>query len=164
MTLDEKPRVDVESLSTGSIGLNEALGIGGLPRGRIIEIYGPESSGKTTMALTVVAQAQSKGMECAFIDAEHAMDPQYATKLGVDIKKLLIAQPGSGEEALQIVDALVRGGKVGVIVIDSVAALVPKAEIEGEIGEVKIGALARLMSQSLRMLTGNVAKAGTLVG
>lgn len=163
MTLDEKPNVDVEALSTGSIGLDTALGIGGLPRGRIIEIFGPESSGKTTLALSVVAQAQRKGWECAFIDAEHAMDPQYAKKLGVDVSRLLISQPGSGEEALQIVDALVRGGKVGVVVIDSVAALTPRAEIEGEIGEIKVGALARLMSQSMRMLTGSVAKSKTIV-
>lgn len=163
MTLNETPRVDVDALSTGSLGLNHALGIGGLPRGRIIEVYGPESSGKTTLALSVIAQAQMLGEECAFIDAEHAMDPQYAAKLGVNISKLLISQPGSGEEAMQITDALVRGGKVGVIVIDSVAALTPRAEIEGEIGEIKVGALARLMSQSMRMLTGSVAKSKTIV-
>lgn len=163
MMLNEKPRVDVESLSTGSLGLDYALGIGGLPRGRIIEVFGPESSGKTTLALGVVAEAQRRGWDCAFIDAEHAMDPQYAQKLGVKIEKLLIAQPGSGEEAMQMVDALVRGGKIGVIVIDSVAALTPKAEIEGEIGDIKVGALARLMSQSMRVLTGNVAKSKTIV-
>lgn len=163
MTLNEKPNVDVEALSTGSIGLNAALGIGGLPRGRIIEIFGPESSGKTTLALTVVAQAQRKGQECAFIDAEHGMDPQYAKKLGVDTSKLLISQPDNGEQAMQIVDALVRGGKIGVIVVDSVAALTPRAEIEGEVGEIKVGALARLMSQSMRMLTASVAKSKTIV-
>lgn len=163
MMLNEKPRVDVESLSTGSLGLDHALGIGGLPRGRIIEVFGPESSGKTTLALGVVAEAQKRGWDCAFIDAEHAMDPQYAQKLGVNTNKLLIAQPGSGEEAMQMVDALVRGGKIGVIVVDSVAALTPKAEIEGEIGEIKVGALARLMSQSMRVLTGNVAKSKTIV-
>ncbi len=153
----------MECLSTGSIGVDHALGIGGLPRGRIIEIFGPESSGKTTLALSVIAQAQKKGMECAYIDAEHAMDPIYATKLGVDIKKLLISQPSNGEEGMQIVDLLVRGGRTGVIVIDSVAAMTPRAEIEGEVGEVKIGALARLMSQSLRMLTGSIAKSNTIV-
>jgi recombination protein RecA len=163
MTLNEKPNVDVDALTTGSIGLNAALGIGGLPRGRIIEVFGPESSGKTTLALTVIAQAQHKGEECAFIDAEHGMDPQYAKKLGVDINKLLISQPDNGEQAMQIVDALVRGGKVGVIVVDSVAALTPRAEIEGEVGEIKVGALARLMSQSMRMLTGSVAKSKTIV-
>lgn len=163
MTLDEKPNVDVDALTTGSIGLDAALGIGGLPRGRIIEIYGPESSGKTTLSLSVIAQAQRKGWQCAFIDAEQAMDPQYAQKLGVDTSKLLISQPGSGEEAMQITDALVRGGQVGVIVIDSVAALTPRAEIEGEIGDIKVGALARLMSQSMRVLTGSVAKSNTIV-
>lgn len=163
MTLDEKPNVDVEALSTGSIGLDSILGIGGLPRGRIIEVYGPESSGKTTLALSVIAQAQQKGWDCAFIDAEHAMDPQYAKRLGVDITKLLISQPGSGEEAIDIVDALVRGGKIGVIVVDSVAALVPKAELEGAIDEIKVGALARLMSKAMRVLTGSVAQSKTIV-
>lgn len=163
MTLEEKPNVDVDALPTGSIGLDAAIGIGGLPRGRIIEIYGPESSGKTTLSLSVIAQAQRKGLQCAFIDAEQAMDPQYAIKLGVDTSKLLIAQPGSGEEAMQITDALVRGGQVGVIVIDSVAALTPRAEIEGEIGDIKVGALARLMSQSMRVLTASVAKSNTIV-
>jgi recombination protein RecA len=163
MTLNEKPNVDVDALTTGSIGLNAALGIGGLPRGRIIEIFGLESSGKTTLALTVVAQAQHNGEECAFIDAEHGMDPQYAKKLGVDIDKLLISQPDNGEQAINIVDALVRGGKVGVIVIDSVAALTPKAELEGDIEEQKPGALARLMSKSMRVLAGSVAKSDTIV-
>lgn len=163
MTLDETPRVDVESLPSGSLGVDLAIGIGGYPRGRIVEIFGPESSGKTTLALHAIAEAQRRGWECAFIDAEHAMDPQYAAKLGVDTSKLLIAQPGTGEDAMQIVDALVRGGKVGVIVVDSVAALTPRAEIEGEIGEVKIGALARLMSQSLRMLTASIHSSNTIV-
>lgn len=163
MVLDEKPAVDVEALDTGSIGLDMALGIGGLPRGRIVEIYGPESSGKTTLALSVVAQAQRRGWDCAFIDAEHAMDPLYANRLGVKTDKLLICQPGTGEEAMQIVDSLVRGGKVGVIVVDSVAALTPRAELEGEIGDIKVGALARLMSQSLRMLTASVARSKTIV-
>lgn len=163
MMLSETPNVDVEALSTGSIGLNAALGIGGLPRGRIVEIFGPESSGKTTLALHVVAEAQKLGQTCVFVDAEHAMDPQYAKKLGVDIEKLLISQPGSGEEALQMVDALVQGGKVAVIVVDSVAALTPRSEIEGEIGDVKMAALARLMSQSLRKLTAVVHRSNTIV-
>lgn len=163
MRLNEKRMVDVDALPTGSIGLDWALGIGGYPKGRIIEIYGPESSGKTTVALHAVANAQQMGLECAFIDAEHAMDPVYAKKLGVKIDKLLIAQPGSGEEGLQIVDALVRGGKTGLIVVDSVAALTPKSEIEGEIGEMKVGAQARLMSQALRILTGAVSNSGTIV-
>lgn len=163
MMLQEKPNVDVEALSSGSIGLDYALGIGGYPKGRIIEIYGPESSGKTTMTLHAIAEAQKRGMSCAFIDAEHAMDPRYAKQLGVQTDKLLISQPNNGEEAMQIVDALVRGGEVGVIVIDSVAALTPRAEIEGEIGEIKIGALARLMSQSLRILTASVHKSNTIV-
>lgn len=163
MTLNEKPNVDVNALSTGSLGLDWALGIGGYPRGRIIEIFGPESSGKTTLALHAVANAQMMGEECAFIDAEHAMDPQYAKKLGVKTDKLLISQPDHGEQALSIVDALVRGGKMGVVVIDSVAALTPLAEIEGEIGEQKVGAHARLMSKAMRVLTAEVAKSKTIV-
>ncbi len=163
MMLNEKANVDIDALSTGSIGLDWALGIGGFPRGRIIEIFGPESSGKTTLALHAIANAQMKGEECAFIDAEHAMDPQYAKRLGVKIEKLLISQPGNGEEALQIVDALVRGGKMGVIVVDSVAALTPKSEIEGEIGEQKIGAQARMMSQAMRVLTSVIQKSNTIV-
>lgn len=163
MMLDEKPNVDVESLPTGSLGLDLALGIGGYPRGRIVEIFGPESSGKTTMALHAVAEAQKKGWECAFIDAEHSMDPQYAKKLGVDTSKLLISQPSCGEEAMQIADHLVQGGKVKLIVVDSVAALTPRAEIEGEIGDIKVGALARLMSQSMRMLTGSIHKQEAII-
>jgi len=163
MKLGEQPNVDVDALPTGSMGLDAALGIGGFPRGRIIEIYGPESSGKTTLALHAIAQAQARGQACAFIDAENAMDPQYAKKLGVNIDELLISQPDTGEQGLQIVDELVQSGKVGVIVIDSVAALAPKAEIEGEIGDVKIGALARLMSAGLRKLTNTVSKSKTIV-
>jgi len=163
MTLGERPRVDIEAISTGSIGLDHALGIGGLPRGRVIEIYGPESSGKTTLALHVVAQAQKKGGICAFVDAEHAMDPLYSKNLGVKIKELLISQPDTGEQALEIVESLVRSGKVDVIVIDSVAALTPKDEIEGEMGAHHVGKQARLMSQALRKLTAIVAKSKTTV-
>ena len=163
MMLNDKPNVGIDSLPTGSVGVDIALGIGGLPKGRIIEIFGPESSGKTTLALHCIAEAQKRGWDCAFIDAEHAMDPQYAKKLGVNTEKLLISQPSNGEEAMQIVDALVRSEKMGVIVVDSVASLTPKSEIEGEIGDVKIGALARLMSQSLRVLTGSIHKSNTIV-
>lgn len=163
MMLGEKPNVDVEAISTHSLGLNHALGIGGLPRGRIVEIYGAESSGKTTMALHVIAEAQKAGGTCAFVDAEHGMDPQYAKKLGVKIDELLISQPSNGEEALRIVDSLVSTGKIAVVVVDSVAALVPKAEIEGEIGATLMGAQARMMSQAMRMLTANIAKTKTLV-
>lgn len=163
MMLGEKPNVDVESISTHSIGLNYSLGIGGLPRGRIVEIYGAESSGKTTLSLHVVAEAQKAGGICAFVDAEHSMDPQYARKLGVEIDNLLISQPNNGEEALRIVDSLVKTGKISVVVVDSVAALTPKAEIEGEIGSVLMGAQARMMSQAMRMLTANIAKTNTLV-
>ncbi len=163
MMLDQKGDVDVDALSTGSIGLDWALGIGGLPRGRIIEIFGPESSGKTTLGLHCIANAQMLGEDCAFIDAEHAMDPQYAKRLGVNISKLLISQPSNGEEGLQIVDALVRGGKMGVIVVDSVAALTPKAEIEGEIGDQHVGRQARLMSQAMRVLNSTIEKSNTLV-
>ena len=162
MKLDEKPNVDVGAISTGSIGLDHALGIGGMPRGRIVEIYGNESCGKTTLALHVVAQAQKKGI-CAFVDAEHALDPQYAKKLGVRTDQLLISQPSSGEEALQIVDSLVRGGKIDVIVVDSVAALVTQSEIDGQIGDAHMAPQARMMSQSMRMLTPNIAKTNTLV-
>lgn len=163
MTLDETPSVAIEALNTGSMGLDYALGIGGLPRGRIIEVFGPESSGKTTLALHIIAEAQKRGWDAAFIDAEHAMDPAYAKRLGVNTSKLLIAQPGSGEEALQIVDALIRGEKVGVVVVDSVAALTPRAQIEGEIGDQHVGRQARLMSQSLGILTGSIAKSKTIV-
>jgi recombination protein RecA len=154
---------DVQAVSTGSLGLDIALGIGGLPRGRVVEIYGPESSGKTTLTLSVIAQMQKMGGNAAFIDAEHALDPQYATKLGVDISELLISQPDNGEQALEIADMLVRSGSVDMVVIDSVAALVPKAEIEGEMGEPQMGLQARLMSQALRKLTANIKRSNTLV-
>jgi recombination protein RecA len=163
MTLDETKRVDVEAISTGSIGLDDALGIGGLPRGRIIEIFGPESSGKTTLSLHAVAEAQKEGGICAFIDAEHAMDPEYAKNLGVKLDELLVSQPDNGEQALEIVESLVRSGKLDVIVIDSVAALTPRDEIEGEMGAHHVGKQARLMSQALRKLTGIVAKSKTVV-
>jgi len=163
MTLDETKHVDIESVSTGSIGLDDALGIGGFPRGRIIEIYGPESSGKSTLALHTVAEAQKEGGICAFIDAEHAMDPVYAGNLGVKLDELLISQPDNGEQALEIVESLVRSGKLDVIVIDSVAALTPRDEIEGEMGAHHVGKQARLMSQALRKLTGIVAKSKTVV-
>lgn len=163
MMLNEKPKVDVDAISTGSIGIDAAIGIGGLPRGRVVEMYGPESSGKTTLALHVIAEAQKRGLACAFVDAEHAMDPEYAAKIGVQTDKLFISQPENGEQAMQIIDALVRGGEVGVVVVDSVAALTPRAEIEGEIGEVKIGALARLMSQSLRVLSGSISRSKCIV-
>ena len=163
MKLGEKPRVNVEAIPTGSLGLDVALGVGGLPRGRIIEIYGPESSGKTTLTLHVIAEAQKKGGVCAFIDAEHAMDPEYSKKLGVKIEELLISQPDTGEQALEIVESLVRTGKIDVIVIDSVAALTPKDEIEGDMGAHHVGKQARLMSQALRKLTAIVAKSKTIV-
>lgn len=163
MTLDETKHVDIDSVSTGSIGLDDALGIGGLPRGRIVEIYGPESSGKTTLSLHAVAEAQKEGGICAFIDAEHAMDPEYAAAIGVKLDELLISQPDHGEQALEIVESLVRSGKIDVIVIDSVAALTPKDEIEGEMGAHHVGKQARLMSQALRKLTGIVAKSKTVV-
>ncbi|MEE1563109.1 MAG: recombinase RecA, partial [Alphaproteobacteria bacterium] len=150
--------VEMDSTSTGSLGLDIALGIGGLPRGRVVEIYGPESSGKTTLALHVVAEAQKTGGTCAFVDAEHALDPAYARKLGVDVDNLLISQPDAGEQALEITDTLVRSGAVDVLVIDSVAALVPRAELEGEMGDSHMGLHARLMSQALRKLTGSIAK------
>lgn len=163
MMLGEKPHVDVNSISTGSIGLDAALGVGGMPRGRIIEIFGPESSGKTTLSLHVIAEAQKKNGICAFIDAEHAMDPEYAKRLGVKINELLISQPDTGEQALEIVESLVRSGKIDVIVIDSVAALTPKDEIEGDMGAHHVGKQARLMSQALRKLTAIVAKSKTIV-
>jgi recombination protein RecA len=154
---------DIEVVSTGSLGLDIALGIGGLPRGRVVEIYGPESSGKTTLTLSVIAEMQKLGGTAAFIDAEHALDPQYAAKLGVDVEQLLISQPDNGEQALEIADMLVRSSSVDVVVIDSVAALVPKAEIEGEMGEPQMGLQARLMSQALRKLTANIKRSNTLV-
>jgi len=155
--------MDIETVSTGSLGLDIALGVGGLPKGRIVEIYGPESSGKTTLALHTVAEAQKKGGICAFIDAEHALDPVYARKLGVNIDELLISQPDTGEQALEICDTLVRSGAVDVLVVDSVAALVPKAELEGEMGESLPGLQARLMSQALRKLTASINKSNTMV-
>jgi recombination protein RecA len=155
--------VEIESISTGSLGLDIALGIGGLPRGRIIEIYGPESSGKTTLALQVVAEAQKAGGACAFVDAEHALDPSYAAKLGVNLDDLLISQPDAGEQALEIADTLVRSGALDVLVIDSVAALVPRAELEGEMGDSHVGLQARLMSQALRKLTGSISKSRCMV-
>lgn len=163
MKLGDKPHVDIDAVSTGSIGLDKALGVGGLPRGRIVEIFGPESSGKTTLSLHVVAEAQKKGGICAFIDAEHAMDPEYSKKLGVKIDDLLISQPDTGEQALEIVESLVRSGKIDVIVVDSVAALTPKDEIEGDMGAHHVGKQARLMSQALRKLTSIVAKSKTIV-
>ena len=162
MRLGQNTNIDIEAVSTGSLGIDIALGIGGMPKGRIIEIYGPESSGKTTLALSVVAQSQKKGGTCAFIDAEHALDPSYAKKIGVDIENLLISQPDSGEQALEIADTLVRSGAIDVLVVDSVAALVPKAELEGEMGDSHMGLQARLMSQALRKLTATVARSNTL--
>ncbi len=155
--------VEVEAISTGSLGLDLALGIGGLPRGRIIEVYGPESSGKTTLALHVVAEAQKTGGTCAFVDAEHALDPVYARKLGVDVEELLISQPDTGEQALEIADTLVRSGAIDVLVIDSVAALVPRAELEGEMGDTHVGLQARLMSQALRKLTASISRSRCMV-
>jgi len=155
--------LDVEVISTGSLGLDIALGVGGLPRGRVVEIYGPESSGKTTLALHTIAEAQKKGGICAFVDAEHALDPVYARKLGVNVDDLLISQPDAGEQALEIADTLVRSGAIDVLVVDSVAALVPRAELEGEIGDVQPGSQARLMSQALRKLTASISKSRTMV-
>ena len=163
MKLGENNVVEIESISTGSLGLDIALGIGGLPRGRIIEIYGPESSGKTTLALHVAAEAQKAGGVCAFVDAEHALDPVYAKKLGVKVEDLLISQPDTGEQALEIADTLVKSGAVDVLVIDSVAALVPRAELEGEMGDTHVGLQARLMSQALRKLTSSISKSRTTV-
>ncbi len=154
---------DVEAISTGSLGLDIALGIGGVPRGRVVEIYGPESSGKTTLTLQIIAEAQKEGGTCAFVDAEHALDPVYAEKLGVNIDDLLVSQPDTGEQALEITDMLVRSGAVDVVVVDSVAALTPKAEIEGDMGDSHMGLQARLMSQALRKLTANIKRANTLV-
>jgi len=155
--------VEIETVSTGSLGLDIALGVGGLPRGRVIEIYGPESSGKTTLALHTIAEAQKKGGVCAFVDAEHALDPIYARKLGVNLDDLLISQPDTGEQALEIADTLVRSGAVDVLVVDSVAALTPRAEIEGDMGDVQPGLQARLMSQALRKLTGSINRSKTMV-
>ena len=163
MMLGDKPHVDINTIPTGSIGLDAALGVGGVPRGRIIEIFGPESSGKTTLSLHIIAEAQKLGGLCAFIDAEHAMDPEYSKRLGVKIEELLISQPDNGEQALEIVDSLVRSGKIDVIVVDSVAALTPKDEIEGDMGAHHVGKQARLMSQALRKLTAIVAKSKTVV-
>ncbi len=163
MKLGKSDRIEIESIPSGSLGLDIALGIGGLPRGRVIEIFGPESSGKTTLALHTVAEAQKKGGICAFIDAEHALDPIYARKLGVNIDELLISQPDHGEQALEIADTLVRSGAVDVLIIDSVAALVPRAELEGEMGDALPGLQARLMSQALRKLTASISKSNTMV-
>jgi len=162
MRLGDNLAMDIESISTGSLSIDIALGIGGLPCGRVVEIYGPESSGKTTLTLQVIAEAQKKGKTCAFVDAEHALDPIYAKKLGVNIEELLISQPDTGEQALEICDMLVRSGAVDVVIVDSVAALTPKAEIEGEMGDSHVGLQARLMSQALRKLTANIKKSNTL--
>ncbi|MFO1427365.1 MAG: recombinase RecA [Steroidobacteraceae bacterium] len=160
---DASATYDVEAVSTGSLGLDIALGIGGLPRGRVVEIYGPESSGKTTLTLEVIAEVQRRGGTAAFVDAEHALDPVYAEKLGVNVNDLLVSQPDTGEQALEITDMLVRSGAVDIVVVDSVAALTPKAEIEGEMGEMQVGLHARLMSQALRKLTGNIKRSNTIV-
>jgi recombination protein RecA len=159
----QESSVPIEAISTGSLSLDMALGIGGLPRGRVVEIYGPESSGKTTLALHVIAEAQKNGGTCAFIDAEHALDPGYARKLGVNVEELLISQPDAGEQALEIADTLVRSGAIDVLVVDSVAALVPRAELEGEMGDSHVGLHARLMSQALRKLTGSIARSRAMV-
>ena len=163
MTLGQRGVTEIETISTGSLGLDLALGVGGLPKGRIIEIFGPESSGKTTLTLHIIAEAQKKGGVCAFIDAEHALDPTYAKKLGVNLDELLISQPDNGEQALEITDSLVRSGGISVLVIDSVAALVPRAEIEGEMGDSHMGLQARLMSQALRKLTSSISKTNCMV-
>ncbi|KKR76854.1 MAG: Protein RecA [Parcubacteria group bacterium GW2011_GWE2_40_8] len=163
MKLGETPKVNIGAISTGSLSLDIALGVGGMPRGRVIEVYGPESSGKTTLALNVIAQAQKKGGVCAFVDAEHALDPEYAKKLGVKIDDLLVSQPDNGEQALEITESLVRSGGIDVVVIDSVAALTPRAEIEGEMGASHVGLQARLMSQALRKLTAITARSHTIV-
>ncbi|PCH92437.1 MAG: recombinase RecA [Rhodobacteraceae bacterium] len=159
----DNPALEIASTSSGSLGLDIALGIGGLPKGRIVEIYGPESSGKTTLALHAIAEEQKKGGICAFVDAEHALDPSYAKKLGVDLDELLISQPDAGEQALEITDTLVRSGAVSMVVIDSVAALTPRAELEGDMGDHQVGAQARLMSQAMRKLTGSISKSGCMV-
>lgn len=163
MKLGERPEMEVETISTGSLGLDIALGVGGLPKGRVVEIYGPESSGKTTLTIHVMAEAQKKGGKVAFIDAEHAFDPSYARKLGVDVDSLYIAQPDNGDQALEIADQLIQTGAFSVLVIDSVAALVPKAELDGDMGDSKMGLHARLMSQALRKMTGSINKSNTLV-
>ena len=163
MKMGDRTVDDMETVSTGSLGLDIALGVGGLPYGRVVEIYGPESSGKTTLTLSAIAEAQKDGKTCAFVDAEHALDPIYAEKLGVDVDELLVSQPDTGEQALEIVDMLVRSGAVDVVVIDSVAALVPKAELEGDMGDHHVGLAARLMSQALRKLTGNIKRANCCV-
>ena len=163
MRMGDHERQAIPAISTGSLGLDIALGIGGLPKGRIVEIYGPESSGKTTLTLSVIAEAQKQGATCAFVDAEHALDPDYAAKLGVNVDDLLVSQPDTGEQALEITDMLVRSNAVDVIIVDSVAALVPKAEIEGEMGDSHVGLQARLMSQALRKITGNIKNANCLV-
>ncbi|MBW0157223.1 recombinase RecA [Sedimentimonas flavescens] len=159
----DNPAAEIEATSTGSLGLDIALGIGGLPKGRIVEIYGPESSGKTTLTLHAIAEEQKKGGVCAFVDAEHALDPQYARKLGVNLDELLISQPDTGEQALEIVDTLVRSGAVSMVVVDSVAALTPKAEIEGDMGDATVGAQARLMSQAMRKLTASIGRSNCMV-
>ena len=163
MRLGDTDRESIPAISTGSLGLDIALGIGGLPKGRIVEIYGPESSGKTTLTLQVIAEAQKAGGSCAFIDAEHALDPIYAKNLGVDVENLLVSQPDTGEQALEICDMVVRSGALDVVVIDSVAALTPKAEIEGDMGDSHMGLQARLMSQALRKMTANIKNSNTLV-
>ena len=163
MKLGSKTNVDIESISTGSLGLDIALGIGGVPKGRIVEIYGPESSGKTTLATHIVAESQKKGGNCAFIDAEHALDPAYAKKLGVNLEELLISQPDTGEQALEITDTLVRSGAVSMVVVDSVAALTPKSELEGDMGDSNVGVQARLMSQAMRKLTGSISRSNCMV-
>jgi len=163
MKLGENRSMDVETISTGSLGLDIALGAGGLPMGRVVEIYGPESSGKTTLTLEVIAEAQKNGKTCAFVDAEHALDPIYAEKLGVNINELLVSQPDTGEQALEICDMLTRSGAVDVIVVDSVAALTPKAEIEGEMGDSHMGLQARMLSQAMRKLTANLKQSNTMM-
>src|SRR5918996_1270249 len=163
MKLGSREKMEVETISSGSLGLDIALGVGGLPRGRVIEIYGPESSGKTTLALHAIAEAQRGGGTAAFVDAEHALDPAYAKKLGVDIDELIVSQPDTGEQALEIVDTLVRSNAIDVLVVDSVAALVPRAELEGEMGDTHVGLQARLMSQALRKLTGSISRSRCMV-
>ena len=163
MRMGDRENLDIPSISTGSLGLDVALGIGGIPRGRVTEIYGPESSGKTTLTLQIIAQCQKEGGTCAFIDAEHALDPQYAEKLGVNVDELLLSQPDTGEQALEVADMLVKSKSVDLVIIDSVAALVPRAEIEGEMGDHHVGLQARLMSQALRKITGNIQRSGATV-